>query len=154
MLNRIHTLFFALAASAYALAVPTPMRLLERYHSTDVINVGANTIGDLSTATLPGGQGTLTISGLYGNVNKAWLYWKGIEYVFPAGGFVGGNGNCDEAEIRFENQLLVGTLVASGGSVWGTSKNPIFVVKRRYSRKKCRYISTIYRLHFCHSCLA
>ena len=98
------------------LAAPTAMRLHESYPSTDVINVGANTIGALSTATPAGGQGTLVVSGLSGTVSKAWLYWKGIEFVSPANGFVGGNGTYDEPEIRFENQLIVGQLVADHGS--------------------------------------
>ncbi len=100
-----------------ALAAPTPMRLVESYASTDVINVGANTIGALSTATPGGGQGTLVVSGLSGTVSKAWLYWKGIEFVSPANGFVGGNGTYDEAEIRFDGQLITGTLVAANGNV-------------------------------------
>ena len=96
------------------LAAPTPMRLHESYPSTDVINVGANTIGALSTAG--GGQGTLVVSGLNGTVSKAWLYWKGIEFVSPQTGFVGGNAIYDEPEIRFDGQLLIGSLVATQGS--------------------------------------
>jgi hypothetical protein len=45
--------FLALLASllpTLVLAAPTLMRLVESYASTDVINVGANTIGALSTA--------------------------------------------------------------------------------------------------------
>ncbi len=112
----IRSLFaLALLLPTLALAAPTPMRLLESYPSTDVINVGANTIGALSTAG--GGEGTLVLSGVSGTVNKAWLYWKGIEYVFPEGGFVGGNGTYDEAEIRFDGQLIIGTQVAANGNV-------------------------------------
>jgi len=102
---------------ASAFAAPTPMRLAESFPRTDVINVGANTIGALSTGNPAGGQGTLEVAGLSGTVNKAWLYWKGIEFVSPQNGFVGGNGTYDEPEIRFDGQLISGTLVAANGSV-------------------------------------
>jgi len=102
---------------ASTLAAPTPMRLAESFARTDVINVGANTIGALSTGSPAGGQGTLEVAGLSGTVNKAWLYWKGIENLNPQNGFVGGNGTYDEPEIRFDGQLITGTLVAANGSV-------------------------------------
>ena len=111
---------FALLAGllpASAFAAPTPMRLVESFPRTDVINVGANTIGALSTGNPAGGQGTLEVAGLSGTVNKAWLYWKGIEYLNSLHGFVGGNGTYDEPEIRFDGQLISGTLVAANGSV-------------------------------------
>jgi len=93
------------------------MRLAESFPRTDVINVGANTIAALSTGSPAGGQGTLQVGGLSGTVNKAWLYWKGIEFVSPENGYVGGNGVYNEAEIRFDGQLISGTLVAANGNV-------------------------------------
>ena len=115
--NRICPFLLALLLPMVTLGAPTPMRLHSSYPRTDVINVGANTIGALSTATPGGGQGTLLVTGLSGTVSKAWLYWKGIEYLSPANGFVGGNGTYDEAEIRFDGQLMTGTLVAANGNV-------------------------------------
>jgi len=65
--------------------------LVESFPRTDVINVGANTIAALSIRSPAGGQGTLQVGGLSGTVNKARLYWSGIEFVFSQTGFAGGN---------------------------------------------------------------
>ena len=112
---RVFTLI-ALFAPALALAALTPMRLLESYSSTDVINVGVNGISE--KAINGGGAGQMSVAGLSGTVTKAWLYWKGIEYVYaPSGWPLPGNGSYDEPEIFFDNQRITGSLIASNGAV-------------------------------------
>lgn len=115
MCTRIPTLVLALLAPALTLAVPTPMRLLESYPSTDAINVGVNSISEKSANG--GGTGQLVVTGLSGTVTKAWLYWKGIEFIAPPAWAEPGNGSYDEPEIRFDNQLISGSLVAGNGAV-------------------------------------
>ena len=59
-----------------------------------------------------GGAGTITLAGVSGTVNQAYLYWHGIDN--------GGDGNYDNADITFEGNDVNGTAIGtSSTNCWG-----------------------------------
>jgi hypothetical protein len=109
-----------------ASAVDTPMTLAFDLPSTDVAVAGVGGIGERGPPGL-GGAGVLALSGVSGTVQKAWLYWHGIDWEKAEYGFVGGNFDYDEATIEFDGNEITGTRIAGVGdnNCWGNDSSPI-----------------------------
>ncbi len=101
----------------------TPLTKTQEFARIDFVAAGAGGIG--APGALSGGTGALNLSGVSGDVVLALLYWNGIDWESAAEGFVGGNGDYDEAEIVFDGNTITGTRIASMGNndCWGTFPN-------------------------------
>lgn len=117
--------FTAMCASTAAFAVETPMTLAFDLPSTDVAVAGVGGIGERGPPGL-GGAGVIALGGVSGSVQKAWLYWHGIDLEKLTYGFVGGNFDYDEAAIEFEGNNITGTRIAGMGdnNCWGNDTSP------------------------------
>ncbi|MFB9066570.1 choice-of-anchor D domain-containing protein [Pseudofulvimonas gallinarii] len=113
---------FALAG-AHAHAAPgdrplaAPLFVLDR---TDMVNAGAGDMG--APAANGGGIGEIVLAGVSGTVNKALLYWHGVDLDWPAHGYVGGDNRYEQPQIRFNGNPVVGERLGSGGynNNWGS----------------------------------
>ncbi|HET6546531.1 MAG TPA: choice-of-anchor D domain-containing protein [Rhodanobacteraceae bacterium] len=103
-----------LALFSSAQAANTPMRKILEFARTDVATAAAGGIG--APADQGGGDGTLELDGVSGNITRALLYWNGIDIEYPAIGLTGGDGDYDQPQITFDGVAVTGTLVAAGGS--------------------------------------
>lgn len=77
-------------------AVPVRFRRVEA--NVDWVSAGISGVG--------GGSGTITVSGVSGQVKRVFLYWHGIDQ--PTSG---GNGAYDNAEITINAQPITGTAI-------------------------------------------
>lgn len=93
--------------------------------STDVAVAGVGGIGERGPPGL-GGAGVIALSGVSGSVQKAWLYWHGIDLEKAQYGYVGGNFDYDEAAIEFEGNNIIGTRIAGMGdnNCWANDTSP------------------------------
>jgi len=101
----------------------TPLSKTQEFARIDFVVAGAGGMG--ASGALNGGTGALSLSGVSGDVVLALLYWNGIDWESAADGFVGGNGDYDQAEIVFDGNTITGTRIASMGNndCWGTPPN-------------------------------
>lgn len=107
------------------LAVDTPMTLAFDLPSTDVAVAGVGGIGERGPPGL-GGAGVIALGGVSGSVQKAWLYWHGIDWERAAYGYVGGNFDYDEAAIEFDGSAITGARITGLGdnNCWGNDTSP------------------------------
>lgn len=100
--------------AAPAPAADTPLRQSLHLPRTDMAIAGMG--GIAAPGPAGGGEGTLEVSGVGGEVTLALLYWNGIDIERPASGFTGGNGDYDQADIVFDGTPVTGERVAARGN--------------------------------------
>lgn len=120
--RRVILLAAALLCLSPIRAEVTPMSAYLVLPRTDVAMAGTGGIG--APGALGGGEGTLMLAGVSGTVNRALLYWHGIDYESPTDGFSGGDADYDQANIVFDGVPLVGTRVAQRGDNNGWPSPP------------------------------
>lgn len=101
----------------------TPLTKTQEFARTDFVVAGVGGMG--APGASGGGAGSISLSGMSGNVGLALLYWNGIDWERAADGFVGGNGDYDEADIAFDGNAITGTRIATMGSNDCWSGGPI-----------------------------
>ena len=109
----------ALAASSGVLATP-----IEHSFTFEDVNWTSGGVGGIGDA----GSGTIAISGIDGEVERAFLYWHGI--VHPS------EGTYDNPDISFEGNPVTGTMLGEGSTnCWGEG------VSRAYRADVTEFVS-------------
>ncbi len=98
-----------------------PMEKIVELESTDWIAVGHGNYQSSTGGIEGAGAGTMTLSGLAGEVTLALAYWEGIDF------YAGANGLYDSAEIVLDGVPVAGEVMYAGGDnhCWDASPNMI-----------------------------